>query len=196
MRVPAEVDLRYQGTGMNYGELDSRTALRLTILGLAVATLSLGGCDGDDTGGGGDVAAMTATDGSGGQASTGADTSADSGGALGPQSHMADIQPIWDAYCVVACHEPGGQWASNDLSGNAYDVLVSQPSTQNSLMNYVEPGNPDASYLWHKMKMTQMSAGGSGLNMPKALDDATPVAVVPQADLDKIEAWILQGALE
>ena len=109
-------------------------------------------------------------------------------------SHAADIQPIWDMYCVTACHEEGGEWPTNDLSMDAYDDIVGMPSGQNSLMNYITPGDPDASYLWHKMNGTQIDNGGSGLDMPKAMVGESDPAVVPQADLDTIECWILEGA--
>ncbi len=110
-------------------------------------------------------------------------------------SHAADIQPLWDQYCVPMCHEPGGEWPTNDLSGNAYGVIVDMPSAQNTLMNYVTPGEPDNSYLLHKMRGTQVMSGGSGLNMPKGLPMMDPV-VVPEAEIAMIESWISQGAPE
>jgi len=122
----------------------------------------------------------------------------DSSGSMGDcepgLSHAADIQPIWDMYCVAACHEVGGEWPTSDLSPDAHAAIVGVPSGQNSLMNYVTPNEPENSYLWHKMNGTQIDNGGSGLNMPKAMVGETDPAVVPQADLDTIECWILEGA--
>lgn len=109
-------------------------------------------------------------------------------------SHDADIQPIWDSYCVDVCHEAGGEWALLDMTpGNAYDAIVEAVGNQNQLMNLVEPGDPDASYLWAKLNGTQVEAGGSGVDMPKARA-GEEAGILTTAELETIEAWIAQGA--
>jgi hypothetical protein len=160
--------------------------------GLCACVLGLlaTGCpadDGMDTGN--DDAAMTtvpATD-------TG---SMDSTGVMTDLSHAVDIQPIWDEHCTMACHEPDGEWGFLlDMSGNAYDAIVGVPAPQFMSLNHVEPGDLDASYLWHKINNTQASVGGSGLPMPKAR--AGMSATVLTADqLAMIEEWIAGGAPE
>ncbi len=104
-------------------------------------------------------------------------------------SYGLDIQPIWDAHCTI-CHAPGGVgvlFAGLDLETDSYNALVGVPSTQAPLSR-VEPFDPNASYLWHKLNGTQLSVGGTGQTMPimgPPLDAAT---------LALIEQWILEGA--
>ncbi len=62
------------------------------------------------------------------------------------------------------------------------------PSGQNSLLDKVEPGSTEDSYLWHKINGTQVEAGGSGLTMPKDNPPLTP------QQMAIIEIWILSGA--
>lgn len=196
---------------MNYGAFDFRDLMRFaSVLGVTMA-LGLAGCDTDDGDDGSADAAGETTASTGGK-DTGMDDMAASesageedpdsgsdsmGGDCGASySHATDIQPIWDAYCTMACHEEGGEWPSNDLtSGNAYDQIVGQPSSQNNLMNYVTPGEPAQSYLVHKMLGTHIDLGmGSGVAMPKARP-MMEVAAVPIEDIETINCWIEGGAL-
>lgn len=177
--------------------------MRLTTLGLVVATLGLG-CDGDDAmdDDGGSAAGTASSVGgtSGDDAGDATDSAADDGDSSGepidpgPQSHAADIQAIWDEHCVTGCHEPDGEWASNDLT-DAYGAIVDMPSGQNQLMLYVSPGSPEDSYLWHKLQGTQLMVNGSGLTMPKGLGDDAPTELTP-LQMAQVEHWILQGAPE
>ena len=57
-------------------------------------------------------------------------------------------------------------------------------------MVYVEPGNPENSYIMYKLTGTQAEVGGEGVQMPKDLD---PLST---AELDTIEAWIRSGAAD
>lgn len=123
-------------------------------------------------------------------------TAADSTGPSGDVSHAADIQPIWDEHCVDACHEPGGEWGMFlDMSGNAYDAIVNVAAPQLMSMNHITPGDPDMSYIWHKINGTQVAAGGSGLDMPKARL-GMEVTVMTDEQLQRIEDWINAGAPE
>jgi hypothetical protein len=109
-------------------------------------------------------------------------------------SFDADIQPIIDAHCVMACHEPDGEWGFLlDMSGSAYEAIVGVPAPQFAAMSLVEPGEPNASYLWHKLSGTQASIGGSGLMMPKPRPGMQATVLTPE-QLAAIEQWILQGA--
>ena len=68
---------------------------------------------------------------------------------------------------------------------NIVDVLDSGSS-----LDYIEPGDPSASYLWLKMNNTQSTVpGGSGNVMP-------PSGMLSSADLLTVEEWITGGALE
>ena len=87
----------------------------------------------------------------------------------------------------------GCEWSINDLSVDAYGAIVSMPASQMALMNHIEPGEPDSSYLWLKMLGTQIENNGSGLDMPKARIDMD-VEVLSACDLARVQAWILDGA--
>jgi hypothetical protein len=172
------------------------TSLRFG-LSMCVAGFLAAGCPaegGEDEGN--DDMSMTSTPGSeSGSASSG--EPADSGsGTPSDLSHATDIQPIWDEHCVTACHEPDGEWGFLlDMSGDAYDNIVGVMAPQLASMNHIEPGDPEASYIWHKINNTQAAAGGSGLQMPKAPTGGT-ATVLTQAQIDTIEAWITAGAPE
>ena len=103
-------------------------------------------------------------------------------------SFFADVAPILQATCAPNCHEPGGEWPLIDMLNSPWFALVGVPSSQNPLMNYVEPGEPENSYLWHKISGTQIAAGGSGLTMPKE-------GALTDDEHDTIVLWIFQGAL-
>lgn len=131
----------------------------------------------------------------------GTDTGEDDGGFLpksdmlspdlgAADSHAEDMQPIWSANCILYCHAQGMEPAAGelDLYDGAYANLVGQPSVQVPSMALVQPGEPDQSYLWHKLNGTHLDVGGEGDPMPAIgtpLDDDT---------LARIEAWIVDGA--
>jgi hypothetical protein len=171
-----------------------RFGLSVCVAGLLVAT----GCpadDGEDEGN--DDVSMTSAPGSDTGMEESSGTPADSsGGTPSDLSHATDIQPIWDEHCVAGCHEPDGEWGFLlDMSGDAYGAIVEVAAPQLSTMSHIEPGDPDASYIWHKINNTQASVGGSGLAMPKARTGMS-ATVLTQAQLDTIEEWIRAGAPE
>ncbi len=167
---------------------------------LFVAALLAGGCG--DSGGGsetGNTEASTGanTDGTGttdDATTTTADSStSDTPTTTGPGavSYAADIQPIWDARCTLACHEPSGSgFLTTGLDMTAavsYEQLVDVMSTGVPSMVRIAPGDLAGSYLWHKLKNTQVDAGGGGGQMPAGGLPADQVAL--------IESWIEAGAL-
>lgn len=102
-----------------------------------------------------------------------------------PVSLARQIQPIFNASC--ACHLRGFSAAGVSLDGSdVYANLVHVPSGQSDL-NLVEPGDPEKSYLLHKLRGTQRQVGGSGGRMPEG-------GSLSQAKIRLIERWILQGA--
>jgi hypothetical protein len=111
---------------------------------------------------------------------------------LGPaDSHAEDMQPIWSQSCVIYCHSAGMEPPAAELdltTDSAYDDIVNQPSVQLPTMMLVAPGDPDQSYLWHKLLGTHLDVGGEGDPMPANLQ------MLDQDRLDRIEAWILAGA--
>jgi hypothetical protein len=105
-------------------------------------------------------------------------------------SFCADVQPIFTASCAFSgCHAgPAAQLGQNLSVGNAYASIVNVPSVEVPALDRVEPGDPDASYLVHKIEGTFASVGGSGGRMPLGQ------GALPQADIDVIRAWIAAGA--
>src|SRR5690349_19682253 len=95
--------------------------------------------------------------------STTADTDPDTGSDtnVGPVEFM-DILPIFTDQCAVdanggGCHQMGGTWGPPivpdfDLTeANAYMSLLEGNPTE-SILNYVEPGDPEMSYLLYKLR--------------------------------------------
>ena len=62
-------------------------------------------------------------------------------------------------------------------------------STELPTMDRIEPGDPDNSYLVHKIQGTQASVGGTGERMPLGRPALT------QEQIDIIRAWIADGAM-
>ena len=96
--------------------------------------------------------------------------------------------------CAVSgCHDNRANPAANLSLVNAetsYNQMVNQPSTQLPGMKMVLPGDPDNSYLVHKLRGTHLSIGGTGQNMPQY------AAALPQGQIDRIVQWVLDGAIK
>ena len=103
-----------------------------------------------------------------------------------------DVQPVFDANCVFGgCHS--GAIPAEGLSLEADQIfdpqlgLVDIPSVQANLLR-VQRGSAMGSYLINKLEGTQLSVGGSGLQMPRF---AQPL---PDATIQIIKDWIDEGA--
>lgn len=105
-------------------------------------------------------------------------------------SHAIHIQPIWDASCAPYCHTLGGTGATWFIldEGVAYDELVNVSSLSFPELVRIVPGDPDNSYLWHKINDTHVDFGGGGTSMPPP-----PSAPLSDDDRDTIRQWILEG---
>ena len=102
-----------------------------------------------------------------------------------------DIQPVLDVHCVQ-CHLYESQQGGLMLEqGEAHAELVDAPSTQ-APMPRVVPGDPDASYLMHKLRGTHLQAGGSGLRMP--FGGEAGGSTLGAAQIELIADWIRAGA--
>ncbi|MCO4773802.1 MAG: putative metal-binding motif-containing protein [Deltaproteobacteria bacterium] len=101
-----------------------------------------------------------------------------------------DVQAVFSGGCTAnQCHHtPAGQADLALDDGEAYFRLVDVPSTQ-SLLVRVAPGEPMASYLWHKLNNTQVEAGGAGSSMP--FDQP----LLPEETRRALYVWILEGAV-
>lgn len=108
-----------------------------------------------------------------------------SGGGPILQPTFASIQTeVFDALCIN-CHI--GATAPLGLrldSMSSFALLVGVASSQEPGLLLVDPGSPDDSYLIRKLEGTQSTGG----QMPLG---GTPL---PQADIDMIRQWILDGA--
>jgi hypothetical protein len=166
------------------------TSLRFGLCACLASLLATGCPAGDDTSDtANDSEAMTTA-----PSDTSTGSAEESTGSSTNLSHAADIQPIWDAKCVDACHDPTGEWGFIlDMSGDGYAAIVGIASSQVASMDYVTAGDPDNSYLWHKINNTQVSVGGSGLPMPKARSGMA-ADVMTADELATIEEWIAGGA--
>lgn len=115
--------------------------------------------------------------------SSGDDTS--SGGVVG-LSWAADVYPVFvPAQCD--CHTQSAGTLKMTNATDSYMNLVGAQANEAALSR-VEPGNPDASYMWHKIHGTQLDVGGSGSMMPLG------AGMLPESTLNLIEQWILEGA--
>ena len=112
-----------------------------------------------------------------------------------PVSLENDVFPIVKRACsFAACH--GGRMQAPTLASAAAmrDALVGKPSTQLPAMPYVTAGDPENSYLLHKLDgdqcaLAERCVGGSCKEtMPKG------GALLPESERDTIRRWIAQGA--
>ncbi len=102
------------------------------------------------------------------------------------------VQPIFSASCALAgCHTGASPQEGQNLSaGLAWSNTVNVASAQLPTMNRVTPGNPSQSYLVHKIEGTQLSVGGSGVQMPEG---GPPLS---SQNIAIIRSWITKGALD
>lgn len=101
------------------------------------------------------------------------------------QPTFSSIQDnVFTPICSV-CHSGASAPVGLRLDeGNAYALLVNQPSAEVSTLNRVTPGDPDNSYLIHKIEGTAAVGGRMPLNQPPLPADV--IAVIRQ--------WIAEGA--
>ena len=114
-------------------------------------------------------------------------TSLDAQQQKGTISHAVDIQPIWNASCMSGCH-PGNDSMLSLEPDFAWKTMVGIPSVEIPLMDRVEPGEPDQSYLVHKIEDTHLDVGGMGFAMPNFSD------LLAEDEVQLIRDWIEQGA--
>lgn len=103
-------------------------------------------------------------------------------------SYSAHLEPLVIAHCL-GCHEAEDPKAKLVLeSGTGYGQLVGRSSVQQPEMVLVDPGDPEASYLWLKLQHT--AAEGKG--MPRT---PTGSKKLRPAELELYRRWIRDGAL-
>jgi mono/diheme cytochrome c family protein len=98
------------------------------------------------------------------------------------------VQQIFNAHCVE-CHDSGDPIEGQNLEpDSAYFNLVNVRSSEAPRLPRIDPGNPDGSYLIHKVSGTQDQVGGKGDRMPlggQLTDD----------EIRTLREWVAQGAL-
>jgi hypothetical protein len=111
------------------------------------------------------------------------------GGGNGNGTVTADFQSIQDnvftpicSKCHIGASAPEGLQLD---AGHSYNLLVGVASVEQPSLQRVAAGDPDSSYMVHKI---EGAPGISGGQMPLA---ETPL---PQATIDAIRQWITNGA--
>ena len=101
-------------------------------------------------------------------------------------SFSKSIEPLLDVTCAVAkCHVPINPVEELILQKDlAYHFLVNVRSLEATSLRIVDPGNPEGSYLLHKLRGTHMEVGGMGERMPFDLPPLT------EAQIGMIATWI------
>ncbi len=101
-----------------------------------------------------------------------------------------DVQPIFTSSCALSgCHAGTNPQRGQNLSvGQTFANVVNIVAMELSTMNRVTPGQPNSSYLVHKVQGTHSDVGGSGFQMPLGRSPLT------QMEIDLIRAWIEAGA--
>ena len=94
-----------------------------------------------------------------------------------------EIQSLFDARCAP-CHV-GNTSAGLSLANDFTTSTVGVASTQVPTMKRIEPGNKEASYLFHKLRGTHQSVGGTGMRMPRS---GPPF--LSDADVARVGAYI------
>ena len=111
------------------------------------------------------------------------------GGGGGIPTLAANVQPILNANCAFSgCHAgTSPQQGLNLSAGVSHSNIVGVVSNESALFR-VKAGDPDSSYLVHKIQGSQGTVGGSGVRMPLG-------GTLSQDDIDTIRDWITAGAL-
>jgi anaerobic magnesium-protoporphyrin IX monomethyl ester cyclase len=106
-----------------------------------------------------------------------------------PVSYARDIEPAFQAECATPqCHSAQTKASGLGLEkDSSYTGIVNVRSRQVPAMNLITPGDPAHSYLIHKLRGTQASVGGSGVQMPTG-GTADPTLI------NNVETWTEQGA--
>lgn len=144
------------------------------VLWVAVAAAWLSACDGEDT----DKDPV--------ETDPPVDTEAESDAPI--EVTYADVQAIFDVSCATSgCHN--GTFEPDLRASASPASMVNVAAASAPGLDYVVPGDPDNSYLLHKINGTQTSVGGSGARMP------TAGCCLSDEEVGMISTWIYNGAL-
>jgi len=105
------------------------------------------------------------------------------GGSPGSAPFTEDeLQALVDVRCNP-CHITRTT-AGLNFSDGFVTATVNVPSTESDL-DRIEPGDRDASYLYHKIRGSQADAGGRGVRMP-----ANGPPFLSDEEIERIGLWI------
>ncbi len=106
------------------------------------------------------------------------------GGTSTPKAFTkSEVQTLVNSRCAP-CHidyTSGGMSLKSDFTVATVDVA----STEAPALKRIKPGKKEESYLFHKLRGTHLTVGGSGDRMPKS---GPPY--LPDSDIDRIGAYI------
>jgi hypothetical protein len=94
----------------------------------------------------------------------------------------ADVQPIFNTYCV-ACHQDAAPAETLSLQRASMLANTVGVKSRQSGLARIKPGDSANSYLIRKLLGTHAEAGGTGAQMPLG-------GVLPPVSLDVIRRWI------
>jgi hypothetical protein len=105
-------------------------------------------------------------------------------------SFTLDVQPFLSGTCASSvCHGPNPPGKPMSLAaGQSYGNIVGVPSAQLPSMNRITPGNPDQSYLIHKLQGTHQVVSGTGQRMPAGQPPLAPSVIA------MMRQWVSEGA--
>lgn len=161
----------------------------------ALLALLLAGCGGGGDGGdGGDDAADDGGDGGddGGDdaGDDGGDDAGDDGGdGSSDVSFAADIVPIFEDKCVY-CHHPDSASGVDLTDPFGPQGIVDRPNSWKSsdFTLLVDPGNPDNSFILHKVSESDLDPEVEGQPMP------IEIPALTESEIDVVATWIADGA--
>ncbi len=104
--------------------------------------------------------------------------------------YESQVQPIWNAKCT-SCHTGNSPSGGQSLDpGVSHGNIVNVKSGGSPAMNRITPNDVANSYLLHKLKGTQVAAGGGGSRMPLS------GGFLSASQIATIEEWVNAGALK
>lgn len=119
------------------------------------------------------------------------DSNGDSGGGIQDivlEPTFSSIQTNLFSTVCVACHSGSNPPQGLNLEADqSYGLLVDVPSSEVPTLNRVEPGDPDNSYIIHKLEGT----AAVGLRMP-----ANGPPYLTAGQIAVIRQWISDGAID
>jgi hypothetical protein len=118
--------------------------------------------------------------------------------ATTPTTFSKDVFPIFKLCAFSTCHgttvgDSNGIFLGNDPS-RVYTSIVNVRGNELPTMPFITPGNPDQSYLMHKIDGTQCAfdAQCAGSTCQDSMPKNESLLDVPTRDI--IRRWITQGA--